>query len=205
MRGPEPSRRRFSSWIIPRASFVSAASAFGRGVVTAIANNEPWRNESLGCHDHAHILYRLLTGRAGIWLVASAAQSDWSDLIVRYGKTLLASSALLILLLLWRYGGHFGPLLTRVSDVRRERGEQLRAVGEFYWRRRDSVALLAGLRESVRRNAWRRVGDANGYAALADRAGIDTARAHEAMHAVAKDERQLILIVRCLKELINIQ
>ena len=178
---------------------------FGRGTVTAVADDEPWLNEALGCHDHAHILYRLVEGRDGVWLVDSATQSDWQMLALRHGRALIASAALLLVMLLWRFGGRFGPVLERATDVRRERSEQFRAVGEFYWRHRDSATLLAGLRELVRRNARRRVGDAEAVVALAARAGIDPHRAHNAQHAQPGDERQLILVIRCLKELVQIQ
>ena len=178
---------------------------FGRGAVTAVSSYAPWLNSELGCHDHAHILFRLLGGRPGVWLVESAVQSDWWDLIQHHGKGMLTSVAILLGLLLWRYGGHFGPLLERTTGVRRRRGEQLRAVGEFHWRHRDGAALLAGLRELVRRNARRRVGDADAFATLAAQGGVDAALAHAAMHDVPKDEGQLILMTRCLKELIKVQ
>lgn len=161
----------------------------GRGLVTAAVELDFARNHSIGMHDHAAILWRILSLTRPFELAVfhhPIRLSLWGFL-VEHAAAALAAAALLLALWLWRIVPRYGTLLPDPPPVRRRLLDHLRASGRYLWAR----GLGGTLADAAREAALRRVARAYPDFATASRAERSTRLA--ALAGLAPGEADALL------------
>jgi hypothetical protein len=127
------------------------------GTVTAAASLDFARNSQIGAHDHAELLWELLSlGGAQSLQVYHRPErlSLWGFLRQNAPETVAASLALLALWL-WRIAPRFGPVAPDAPPARRRLLDHLRASGRFYWAKGLRARLAAAARDAALRRLAR--------------------------------------------------
>ncbi len=181
----------------------------GRGRLTVASDYDFASNESIGRHDHAVFLVRLieLHGVRAAWLVLRGDEVPglWERLRADAWQA-MSSIGVLLVLWIWSQGLRFGPLLSQPGPVRRRLLEHIEASGRFMWRRGKADALLQTVRESLLRSiefrhpGWS--GSARLYRRLEEMSGLPMATVKAALetHQV-KHEQRFVQIIRTLETL----
>ena len=162
----------------------------GAGTVTAMCNDTPLYNQSIGQNQHAELAARLLLdGRDGTviftphplfpklyeWLFTNV----WSA---------LAGAAVLLILILWHAMPRFGPIAPDALPARPGLRDHLRAMAEFHLRKRHYLQLLAAPRETVRLLLERHAGSGgNTLREIAQLSGTSIDDLHQALQAEPND------------------
>lgn len=112
---------------------VVARVGYGRGDITANAIDGSFDNRALVRDDGALALAAMLQLRPGepVWFFAEETRARFVSLLWDHGAPALLLAGAAILLLLWRSGARFGPLLADVARARRSIGEQVRRTAAF--------------------------------------------------------------------------
>ena len=146
---------------IVRASHHSAeklcAFRHGKGTITASTSVGFARNRSIGAHNHAEFLWRLLTltdARKLNVFFRPEQLSLWGFLREHALPVLLAAGALLAAWL-WRIAPRFGPVAPDLPPARRRLLDHLRATGRYYWASGLRSRLVAAARDAALRRIAR--------------------------------------------------
>ena len=122
------------TWLL-RASegAVAARVGYGRGDITANAIDGSFDNQALVRDDGALAFAAMLQLREGdtVWFFDQETRARLLTLLWERGAPALVLGAAAILLLLWRSGTRFGPLLADPVKARRSIGEQVRRTAAF--------------------------------------------------------------------------
>jgi hypothetical protein len=133
------------------------ALAIGDGLVSAAVELDFARNGFIGAHDHAEVLWRILSLQpAGELLVFHHPRrlSLW-DFLLAHAPGALAAAALLLLAWLWRIAPRYGTLQPDPPPVRRRLLDHLRASGRYLWAQGLGGTLAAAAREAALRRVTR--------------------------------------------------
>ncbi len=131
--------------------------ARGRGLVTVTTSLDFARNAAIGTHDHAELLWRLLSLAPSPSLqVFSRPErlSLWSFL-ARHAAPALVAALLLLVFWLWRIAPRFGPVPADAPPARRRLLDHLRASGRYLWTQGLRARLAAAARDSALRRLSR--------------------------------------------------
>lgn len=123
----------------------------GQGRVVINSDNHIWSNNRIDCHDHAYLLWQLISQRGKVWfLINQEAPSLWTILwrAAPYGMT---AALLALALWLWAKALRFGPVLSRHTTGRRSLAEHIHASAMLLWRRQQHPHLVTMLRTDIRR------------------------------------------------------
>jgi hypothetical protein len=130
----------------------------GAGFVTVAVSLDFARNQRIGQHDHAELLWQLinLNPAAPSLLVFNRPErlSLWGFLAEHAAEALGASLALLALWL-WRIAPRFGPVAPDAPPARRRLLDHLRASGRYYWALDLRERLLVAARDAALRRVLR--------------------------------------------------
>jgi len=153
----------------------------GAGEVVALTSLSLWRNERIGCADHAHLL-RWLSGARGrlSWLANTEIGSLPVLLWRQFPVGILLGVALLVL---WAWRQAFrvtGPRAEPPAD-RRALMEHVEGVARFRWRQGDWQALLEPLRDEVRAGVPLTTREDARLTLLAERCGVPAGRLRRAL------------------------
>ncbi|MEO8309665.1 MAG: DUF4350 domain-containing protein [Caldimonas sp.] len=112
---------------------VVARVGYGRGDITANAIEGSFDNRILVRNDGALAFAAMLQLRAGdvVWFFDEESRARFLSLLWDEGAAPLLLAACAVLLLLWRSGTRFGPLLADAARARRSVGEQVRRTAAF--------------------------------------------------------------------------
>jgi Domain of unknown function (DUF4350) len=127
--------------------------ARGRGMVTVAATLDFARNHSIGAHDHAALLWSILSLGSGPELrfyFRPERLSFWSFLR-EHAAPALAAGALLLLLWLWSIAPRFGPVAPDAPPGRRRLLDHLRASGRYFWVKGLRPRLVVAARDAALR------------------------------------------------------
>ncbi len=124
------------------------AAPYENGLVYVLTSLQLWRNDQIGCHDHAHFLRWLGEGRGGVHLVFSTEMPHITEIIWKRYSLAVCLVVVLLILLVWRGVDRRGLVLTEACP-RRSLQEHIRGVSRFLWQQGDSAELLDALRRSV--------------------------------------------------------
>ncbi len=131
--------------------------AHGKGLVTAAIDLQFARNRHIGEHDHAELLWHLLTLQpAQELLVFHHPQrlSLWGFLVEHAWAALVAAAAL-VALWLWRIAPRYGTVQPDPPPARRRLLDHLRASGRYFWSRGLRARLAAAARDAALRRVAR--------------------------------------------------
>jgi hypothetical protein len=129
--------------------------AHGAGRITVLTDYDFMRNAAIGHADHADFLLAVIGFHPGlaVWFIPREDVGGIVALAWRYGWPVLILLGVWIALVLWRAGSRLGPIEPEPEAVRRSIEEHVRAVGEFLWRRGETLVLwksaLAGARKRM--------------------------------------------------------
>ena len=146
--------------------------ARGRGLVTVATTLRFAENPSIGAHDHAELLWHLLTltparELAVYW--APARLSLWKFLTENAAPA-LAGFLFLLFLWLWSIAPRFGPVAPDAPPGRRRLLDHLRASGRYFWNKGLRARLVVAARDAALRRIHRAQPD---FAAASERERID--------------------------------
>jgi hypothetical protein len=170
--------------------------AHGKGLVTAALDLQFARNRHIGEHDHAELLWQLLTLQpAQELLVFHHPQrlSLWGFLVEHARSALIAAAALLALWL-WRIGPRYGTVQPDPLPARRRLLDHLRASGRYFWSRGLRARLADAARDAALRRVARAYPDfavetpAEQCTRLIALAGLSRADAEQLLDAAARHE-----------------
>jgi len=209
-----------ATWLLSGSDGVVAARVpYGRGDITANTLEGSFANGSLLRDDGALALAAMLQLRSGdgVGFVDEETRAKLAALLWQQGTPALLLGGAALLLLLWRSGARFGPLIADATLARRSIGEQVRrtaafiAAGDGAALHRASVraleeearrsipgyATLLGARERSESLARRiRADPAALAAALAPPARVDRRRLAAAITRLERARRALLPIRR---------
>lgn len=122
----------------------------GAGAITVVASLERIAaNTAIGEHDHAELLWTLLSRyqpEGAVTLVSQLHVPTLFEWLGEHAGAPLVSLASVVALWLWHIVPRSGPLAPDAPPARRELREHLSAIGSFMWR---SGALAAGERANT--------------------------------------------------------
>jgi len=112
---------------------VAARVGYGRGDITANALDGSFDNRALVRDDGALAFAAMLQLREGdtVWFFDEETRARFLSLLWDRGAPALLLAGAAIMLLLWRSGTRFGPLLADTARARRSVGEQVRRTAAF--------------------------------------------------------------------------
>ena len=112
---------------------VAARVGYGRGDITANALDGSFDNRALVRDDGALAFAAMLQLRDGdtVWFFDEETRARLLSLLWDHGAAAFLLAGAAILLLLWRSGARFGPLLADAARSRRSVGEQVRRTAAF--------------------------------------------------------------------------
>jgi hypothetical protein len=122
------------TWLLRNSEgAVAARVGYGRGEITANAIEGSFDNGALVRADGALALAAMLQLREGntVWFFDEETRASFLSLLWDRGAVPLVLAGFALLLLLWRSGARFGPLLADASRARRSVGEQVRRTAAF--------------------------------------------------------------------------
>lgn len=185
--------------------------AWGEGQITVFNCFCALVNRSIGQHDHADIVWSLLSSyqpKGPVWLAARLKVMSLWEWLALAAWMPLASGALLLLLWLWRIVPRFGALRRLPESERRGLSDHLAAVGRGVWRAGGLSHWLQLVRQSLLGNIARRhphvlqLPAAERAAALARLSGMSTARVHQALEGSGSESpRAFTDTVRAIQQL----
>lgn len=129
----------------------------GRGLVTAATTLSFAENRAIGEHDHAELLWHLLTLTPSRELVvywAPGRLSLWRFL-TENATPALAGFFVLLALWLWSIAPRFGPVAPDAPPGRRRLLDHLRASGRYFWNRGLRARLVLAARDAALRRVAR--------------------------------------------------
>lgn len=130
----------------------------GKGMVTATISLQFARNQTIGTSDNAEFFWHVLqlAPAAELAIYMRPERLSLWGFLTDHAAPVLASTAALLALWLWRIGPRFGPVHPDAPPARRRLLDHLRATGRYYWSKDLRVRLLGAARDA----ALRRVGRA---------------------------------------------
>ena len=170
--------------------------AHGKGLVTAVLDLQFARNRHVGEHDHAELLWHLLTLQPAQELLVfhhPRRLSLWGFLVEHAWGALVAAAALLALWL-WRIAPRYGTVQPDPPLARRRLLDHLRASGRYFWSRGLRARLAAAARDAALRRVARAYPDfavatpAEQCTRLIALAGLSRADAEHLLDAAARHE-----------------
>ena len=157
-----------ASWLLAgRDGVLAARVPYGHGDISASALEGSLSNGALLRDDGALAFAALLQLQPGgrVWFVDEETRARFLALLWQNGAPALLLAAAATLLLLWRGGARFGPLLADRPRARRSIGEQVRRTAAFIVRG-DAAALHAASVRALEEEARRSIAN---YAGLLGR------------------------------------
>lgn len=127
----------------------------GQGRITVVTDAELWRQNNIGDHDNAWLLWYLTRG-TDVTLLFSTDHDNLLSLLIRHFPQALLAFAALLGLWVWQQAMRQGPLQHTAPTARRQLQEHLRASADFLLRRSGQGSLLRALQTDILRRARRR-------------------------------------------------
>jgi hypothetical protein len=179
----------------------------GAGAVVVVSDTGWLANAAIGRHDHALLLALLAAERSSVWLLHDLAMPHLAVLLWRAAPAALFSAGLLLLALLWHFGGRLGPLLPEPPTGRRDLLEHLDAAGAFMWRLGRGAHLVQCTRRRLERDWLLRHPplqplDPQARARrIAEHSHLPVSQVHAALYGPLGDGRELPRITATLQRL----
>ena len=129
----------------------------GKGMVTASTSLEFARNFQIGAHDHAELLWDLLTltPATSLQVFHRPVKLSLAGFLREHAPEAIGAGLLLLALWLWRVAPRFGPVAPDAPPARRRLLDHLRASGRYYWAKGLRAELASAARDAALRSLAR--------------------------------------------------
>lgn len=129
----------------------------GKGMVTAASGLQFARNNLIGIGDNAEFLWYLLelTPAAELQVYLRPERLSLWAFLKEHAAPVLAATAALLVLWLWRTAPRFGPVVPDAPPARRRLLDHLRASGRYYWEKQLRGRLVGAARDAALRRIAR--------------------------------------------------
>lgn len=157
------------------------------GYVLVLNEFDALSNRSIGMHDHAEFLWRIVQvdqGTPSVFFFSDPRKLSLAEWLRINAWPAVAGSALFLLVWLWHAVPRFGPIAPDPERARRRLLDHLRASGRFLWAHGGSQLLVDSAREACLRRIARvhpdliAAPEAERAARLAELLGLDTEQSH---------------------------
>ena len=123
----------------------------GDGLVSYMSHLDFWKNTTIGCLDHAYILWQLASVNGKVWFLYNRDAPSLSSLLWQHYHYFVTALFVLIMSWLWRRNNRFGPIRS-VSDLSTRRlMEHIEASARFNWKHNHGRQLIKVLRDDIER------------------------------------------------------
>jgi uncharacterized protein DUF4350 len=129
----------------------------GKGMVTVASGLHFARNSVIATGDNAEFLWHLLqlTPAAALEVYLRPERLSLWAFLKEHAAPVLAATAALLVLWLWRTGPRFGPVVPDAPPARRRLLDHLRASGRYYWAKELRARLVSAARDAALRRIAR--------------------------------------------------
>jgi hypothetical protein len=129
----------------------------GKGMVTAATGLQFARNNLIATSDNADFFWYLmeLTPAAQLHVYLRPERLSLWGFLKQNAAPVLAATAALLALWLWRTGPRFGPVMPDAPPARRRLLDHLRASGRYYWAKGLRNRLIVAARDAALRRVAR--------------------------------------------------
>ncbi len=123
----------------------------GDGLISYMSYLDFWKNPTIGCFDHAYILWQLAATGGKVWFLYNRDAPGLVSLLWQYYHYLVSALLLLIMSWLWRRNNRFGPVRVTSTASPRRLMEHIEASARFNWKHHQGGYLVALLRDDIGR------------------------------------------------------
>lgn len=179
-----------------------------QGLLSVLSDGVLWQSDQIDKFDHAFFLRTLARDRNGVRLLYGIRMPSLFMLIWRHASQWVIASVLWLGAWLLYRGRRFGPIVQHQTTVRRSLAEHIVASANYLWCGAYMAALLAPVRDDVKRQACRTVAN---YDQLDARAqdqclsmygDMPLTRIENAMHNDGKQhEDHFVETIQCLQQI----
>lgn len=123
----------------------------GDGLISYMSHLDFWKNTTIGCLDHAYILWQLASTGGKVWFLYNRDSPSLSSLLWQHYHYFVTATLLLVLSWLWRRNNRFGPIRPVSGSSVRRLMEHIEASARFNWKYNQGHQLIKVLRNDVER------------------------------------------------------
>ena len=138
-------------WMVTDAEGIRLASfRHGAGRISVVTGFNRFGNRTIGAHDNAELLLRILElgpGHRAVLLLRPPQTAPMLAWLYAHALEIGFSALLVLTVWLWRVAPRFGPILPGGERERRQLLEHIRACGRFRWAHGARESLLDAARE----------------------------------------------------------
>jgi len=120
--------------------------AHGQGSIYVLTSLSQWRNQNIGCFDHAHFLRVLTENTSTLWLMFNTDIEPIHQLIWKHWPIAVFLACLWLALWLWRSAYRSTRIEAEKASERREVMEHIDGMSRFLYQQNEMQLLLSGLR-----------------------------------------------------------
>ncbi|MBN2429246.1 MAG: DUF4350 domain-containing protein [Deltaproteobacteria bacterium] len=184
----------------------------GAGKVTVLSEMWLFKNNSIGEYDHAFFLSWLVRDSEQVWLLYALSSDSLGSILWTHLPYFWISSAVLIVLAVWRMQKRSGGLLPPPLDNRRNILAHIDATGLYNWRMGKASAMIAENRKTILHRLARRQlglsqdqeGENIGLSKLAAKTGFTEHELLIAFRSNVANEQDLIRTSQALQKIENL-
>ncbi len=185
-----------------------AYASYGDGHIFVVNSLEYWINGNVHCHDHAYILYSMVTRstmRVGetrhVWIMPKSSIPSLYELIWNNAPQVVIGLAIAFLVMLLVWNIRLSPPIYKVPRPRRSAYEYATSAARFGWRHREVQPFVAAL-QSYALGVRDDVAMQEHISKTAEQTGVAESNIRQAMQSNAtQSEMSLVAIVRILQSL----
>ena len=121
----------------------------GDGLISYMSHLDFWKNTTVGCLDHAYILWQLASTHSKVWFLYNRDSPSLISLLWQHYHYFVSALFLLVMSWLWRRNNRFGPIKTKSNASSRRLMEHVEASARFNWKHNHGRHLIKVLREDI--------------------------------------------------------
>lgn len=180
---------------------------WGQGGVTLLAGTAIWRNDFIGCNDHAYLLWQLSPWEGTVWFLENRQGPSVWRLLWRHGAPAVVLLIVLVGAMLWARGVRMGAVREPHRVERRRLMEHVEATGWFLWRQRQKEPLLRPLRQAIMHQIEKRepgfsdLPAKTRYARLASLLDLPASAIEQALSGKPRNESEFVATVALLRQI----
>ena len=121
----------------------------GDGFISYMSHLDFWKNTTIGCLDHAYILWQLASTDTKVWFLYNRDAPSLISLLWQHYHYFVSALFLLVMSWLWRRNNRFGPIKAQSNVLSRRLMEHVEASARFNWKHNQGRELTKVLRSDI--------------------------------------------------------